>query len=138
MKNFIFPAIVLLFTLFVSCDNEPELKSENTALLAGSWTAPVYEDSIYTYTRTESLKDNEYGLTFKANNQLVERKLAGWCGTPPPAYADYLGTWTEVDSTLYISSFFWGGTVHYQWKIVLLDNQNLIVKIIREDYIYTE
>lgn len=138
MKSFIFPAIILLFTLFVSCDNEPELKSENSALLTGSWTSPVFEDSIYTFTRATSLQENDYGLTFKADNQLVERKIAGWCGTPPVAYSDYLGTWTEADSTLYISSFFWGGTVHYQWKIVSLDNQNLIVKVIREDYIYTE
>jgi len=138
MKNFILPAIILLFTLFVSCDKEPELKSGNSALLTGSWTSPVYEDSIYTFTRATSLQENDYGLTFKADYQLVERKIAGWCGTPPVAYSDYLGTWTEADSTLYISSFFWGGTVHYQWKIVSLDNQYLIVKVIREDYIYTK
>lgn len=138
MKYIIFPAIILILTIFISCENEPELKSENSALLAGSWTTPVYEDSIHIFTRATSLKENDYGLTFKADNQFVERKIAGWCGTPPVAYSDYMGTWTEVDSTLYISSFFWGGTVHYQWKIVSLNNQHLVVKIIREEYIYTE
>lgn len=138
MKILMVPLLIVLLSIFVSCDNEPELKSENLSLLTGNWISPVYTDSIYTFTRAASLKENDYGLTFKADNQLIERKNAGWCGTPPVAYSDYSGTWTEADSTLYISSFFWGGTVHYQWKIVSLDNQYLIVKVIREDYIYTE
>ncbi len=137
MKNFLFLLAAVAF-VFTACNDDLELKSGNAESLAGSWVSPVYEDSIYTFIRAEALKENEYGLTLKSNNQLVERKNAGWCGTPPIAYSDFTGNWTITDSTLYISTMFWGGTAHYQWKLISVDSQKLVVERIKEDYIFNE
>ncbi len=125
---FLFP--VLLF----SCEKEPELFIQNSDELMGSWTNQLENDTIMEFTRADSLKVNDYGFEFKSNQIFIERKNAGWCGTPPIAYADFEGTWQRQDSLLIITVDYWGGTADYKWQIISVDENSLKIYKMSEEY----
>lgn len=136
MKNLLLLLVISSSLFFTACEADPELKSEDTESILGSWVNAEYNDSIYSFTRAAALAENEYGMTFISNNKFLERKNSGWCGTPPISYSDFTGNWTLSQSTLNISVKFWGGTAHYQWRIISVDHQKLVVKRMMEDYQY--
>jgi hypothetical protein len=115
---------IFFLSLFLSCEsNEALINSEN--LLLGSWISPSYDLEATTYKRGSSLPDNDSGISFSENGEFIERSF-GWCLTPPLSYSDYLGSF-EVDQTLIkvtIASF----TNSYQWRIILLTKNELIIK----------
>jgi hypothetical protein len=130
-------ALALTFLLslsFVSCQKITDPVETGNPELIGSWTDPQYTDTIITYTRAENLVENEYGITFKPGNKLVERQNSGFCGTPPITTADYEGIWTQNDSIVNITVGFWGGTTDYTWRIITLNDQKLEITIIKSDY----
>ena len=134
-------ATLIILSIAISlfaCEKDFETPGPDNNLLIGSWTNPRYDDSIVAYERSESLVDNEYSFSFKVDYTFVERKNAGWCGTPPISYADYEGTWGLNDSVIEISVGFWGGTADYQWKILSLDNEVLKIKRLDEIYHHEE
>ncbi|HEY6915493.1 MAG TPA: hypothetical protein VI413_12520 [Paludibacter sp.] len=127
--------MILFFSLVVlaSCEkNEPAMNDSEK--LIGSWVNSVLIDTLWKYERAATLKDNNYGISFKEGQVFVERKNAGWCGTPPVAYGDFAGTWTKNDSVINITVAYWGGLVSYQWKVISVDKNNLVVYKIKEDY----
>ena len=127
--------VALLFTLtLVSCQKLIDPVENGNAELIGSWTDPQYTDTIITYTRVSSLVENQYGISFKEGNKLVERQNSGFCGTPPITTADYEGTWTGNDSIVNISVGFWGGTIDRTWRIITLNNQKLVISEIKAEY----
>jgi hypothetical protein len=128
--------IILISALvIIACEKNNEKPAINDDLLIGSWFNPQYNDSIVTYESSERLIDNEYSFSFNEDNSFIERKNAGWCGTPPITYADFDGTWTRNDSILEISVGYWGGMADYRWKILSLDEVNLKTQSLEEDYI---
>ena len=127
--------IVVFFTLaLVSCQKLSDPVITGNEELIGSWTDPQYSDTLITYSRTENLVENQFGITFKPENTLVERQNSGFCGTPPITTADYEGTWIQKDSIVNISVGFWGGKAEYTWRIVSLNNQKLVISIVKADY----
>lgn len=93
--------IILLFAFsLIACEKNNENAAARNDDLIGSWFNPQYNDSITTFERSEGLADNEYGFSFNEDNTFIERKNAGWCGTPPISYADFNGTWTQNDSIM--------------------------------------
>ena len=134
MKTNIKMILYLSIITLIACEknNDPIIdKSDN---LIGYWINPAANDTTITYTRTNSLKDNNYGFVFKTNQVFIERKNAGWCGTPPISFADFDGTWTQTDSIIKITVGYWGGLADYQWKIISIDNNNLTIYKIKEEY----
>ncbi len=127
--------IFLLITLALfSCSKEDiPVQNENTELI-GSWINPQYSDTLVTYTRAETLVENQYGITFENMGKLVQRQNSGWCGTPPVTTADYEGTWTQIDSIVSITVGYWGGISTQKWKIVSLNNSKLTLQIIESIY----
>lgn len=138
IKSGIFGCLLLVCLLF-ACEKQNEQiiqkknlqDSPNTKDLIGSWINPQYLDSLVIYDRSDSLKENNYGFSFKLDNKFIERKNSGWCGTPPISYADYNGTFEINDTIVTINVAYWGGKIKYVWKIVSIDDDNL--KIIWED-----
>ncbi len=127
--------IALLFILaLVSCQKVADPVFTEKKDLIGSWTDPEYTDTLITYTRAESLVKNHFGVTFKPDNKLIERQLNGWCGTPPTTTADYEGTWKTDGSIVIINVGYWGGTADYTWRIMALNNQKLVISIVKADY----
>lgn len=129
-KIFFFLSIIIL----VSCEKGNELTVNSSQKLIGYWINPVVTDTIWKYEKANSLKENDNGLYFKSGQVFIERKNAGWCGTPPIAYADFNGTWTKNDSLIDITVDYWGGVANYRWKIISIDNNNLILCKLKEEY----
>jgi len=115
----------ILSLVFVSCEKEIALTEMDNAL-TGNWINPTYqEESILIINKSNGLKKNEYGYTFKKDGSFIERANAGFCGTPPITTNDYKGTWTRVDSTLFIQVDYRAGQAMYRWRILSLSNSQL-------------
>jgi hypothetical protein len=120
-KMILFLSIIIL----IACEKSNEPIVNDSDKLIGYWINPVAIDTVWKYERANTLKDNDYGFAFKSGQLFVERKNAGWCGTPPISYTDFDGTWTKNDSVINITVGYWGGLADYQWKIILIDNNSL-------------
>ena len=107
-------------------------------MLIGNWVSPLYIDSLVQYTRAGGLKDDDYGISFKSENILIERQNAGWCGTPPISYANYGGTWSKTGDIIDISVDFWGGKVNRKWKVITIDEKSLTIYPVKTEYIHKE
>lgn len=125
---------ILVSIAFVSCQKLADPIDAGNPELTGSWIDPQYVDTLVTYTRAENLVENQYGVKFEANSKLILRQNSGWCGTPPITTADYAGTWTWNDSIVKIMTAYWGGTVDLTWKIITLNNRELVVSVIKSEY----
>ena len=128
MKKWI---ILLLAVLAISCEKdllEAENLGENGGIV-GTWIEEGYEDDLTLLRRGEELDDSKYGFTIRVDGTFIERKNAGWCGTPPITYANFEGTWEALsDSLLDITVGYWGGTMTYQMRIVALDTEELKIR----------
>jgi len=128
-------ALAILFSFaLVSCQKLVEpLKTWNSDL-TGNWINPQYTDTLIAYTRAEKLIENELGISFKSDYTLIERKINGWCGTPPITTADYEGTWSRNDSIVNITAGYWGGAVDITWKIIALNDRKLAILVVKTEY----
>ncbi len=129
-------SIVLFLAVFawISCEKNMDPVIDESDLLLGYWINPVAVDTFLKYERVGELKENAYGFGFKTGHSFVERKNAGWCGTPPVMYGDDQGTWARNDSLIGIEVPYWGGMAHYQWKIISLDNSTLTISVVKQEY----
>ena len=129
-------AFLLVLVLMFSCEKdlmETEALGSNAGIM-GTWIEQEYEDDVLWLDRSENLDPAKYGFTINDDGTFIERKNAGWCGTPPIYYDNFDGTWEAVsDSLLEITVGYWGGTMTYQIRIVSLDKDNLAIR-----YLYAE
>lgn len=106
---------------------------ENTGVV-GTWVEEEYDEELLWLRRSTDLDPSRYGFRIMENGDFIERKNAGWCGTPPITYANFDGTWKALsDSLLDITVEYWGGIMTYQICIVSLDQEMLAVR-----YLYAE
>ena len=111
-----------MLILVLSCEKEDALYKEGVpGEIVSSWIDPVYSDSLITYTRATQLRNDDPGITFKDDGSLIERRNAGFCGTPPISYDDYDGSWSLEDSVISINTDFWGGTMDMEWGLMDLE-----------------
>ena len=129
-------AFMVALTLLVSCEEnlqDTEALGENAGIV-GTWVEEGYEDDITLLERSDLLDETRYGFTVKDDGVFIERKNAGWCGTPPIYYDNFDGMWVALsDSLLEITVGYWGGTMTYQMRIVFLDQEKLGIR-----YLYAE
>lgn len=137
-SSFIYILLLSVLVCMGSCENDIDLKSDNSELLIGNWVSPIYVDSLVQYTRADALKDDDFGISFKSENLLIERQNAGWCGTPPISYVNYNGTWSKTGEIIDISVDFWGGKANHQWKVLAIDTKTLTIYTVKSEYIYKE
>jgi len=127
--------ILLMALLLISCEDElaeADALGENAGIV-GTWIDDGYEDDLTLLRRGDELDHSKYGFTIKQDGSFIERKNAGWCGTPPISYENYEGTWEALsDSLIDITVAYWGGTMTYQIRIVSLDGEELQIR-----YLYT-
>jgi len=124
---FVFPTLyTLTYGMFYNKDAGP--------LVTFKTMVRGYVDDVFWLDRSEQLDPFKYGFTINDDGTFIERKNAGWCGTPPISYDNFEGTWEAVsDSLLEITVGYWGGTMTYQIRIVSLDGDNLAIR-----YLYAE
>lgn len=126
--------ILIVFVALISCTKETFELDAKSSLVVGKWENQSYKNDTITFTKAQEKKEYEYLIQFKTDGSLVERKNAGWCGTPPIAYADYDGNWEMKDSIIKVSVSYWGGQAKYQWKLLSVDQNQLKVFNIRTEY----
>lgn len=122
--------------IFLSCNKTDEVLSFNEQKpWLGSW---IIEggDSIETYTKIESLGADQMGFSFLESGKFVERKIEGWCGTPPVTFVDFDGNWSLTDSVLTIHVGHTGGYADYRFKIVSATKDRLTVAVLSRKYNY--
>ena len=129
--------VILLLTLVMAaCEKElvdTETLGENAGII-GTWVENGYEDDLTLLNRANKLDPSKYGFTMEDNGSFIERKNAGWCGTPPITYDNFEGTWEALsDSLIEITVSYWGGTMTYQMRIVSLDAEDLRIR-----YLYSK
>lgn len=122
------PAFAIFFAVFAACSKE-DLKIDPDNPLLGTWVQTDYKENAVIYTRASRLNDDRPGMVIQADGRVVLRGIAGWCATPPVAYANYEGRWGKSGSVLRT-------TVHYQWipeasvqeqEIVSVDSKRLVL-----------
>jgi hypothetical protein len=127
--------ILFLVLITVGCEKElmdTEALGANAGII-GSWIENGYEEDVTLLERGDKLDPSKYGFTVEENGSFIERKNAGWCGTPPITYENFEGSWVALsDSLIEITVAYWGGTMSYQMRIVSLDDEELGIR-----YLYT-
>lgn len=118
-------ALVLVST--TGCSQEEITPIDESNKLLGHWINPVYAGTEIQLTRANSLKSNEYGISFLAESQCVERS-SGWCGTPPLVYSDFKGSWTRTDAVVLVTISNGIGLNDIKWSIKTLDDKTLIME----------
>ena len=126
--------LFLSILVLIACEKSNEPIVNDSDQLIGYWINPVIDDTTLTYERANALTDNEYGFAFQSGNVFIERKNAGWCGTPPISYADFEGTWITTNSLINITVRYWGGWADYQWKIISAAKNKLTIYRLKEKY----
>ena len=130
MKKRLFAIALLTLSLF-SC-NKDKIEIDPDNLLIGTWKISGYETDVTVYERSGGFVD-DHCYRFNPDGTLTERKIDGWCGTPPVTYANYSGTWSIVNDTLItITAGYWGGEMTYRFDIESVDDEYLRVRVIYE------
>ena len=119
----------ICLSLFVSLIFLVSCEKTDPDSIIGNWNSIEITDNIYIAKRVKRLDEPEYGFSFKEGSVFLERKIDGWCGTPPVVYADYTGTWSKTDSLVVINVGYWGGRMIYRWTIISVDETQLLYTI---------
>lgn len=123
--------IILLSGILLSCEEEVSVSDQlgQNAGIVGTWVQERQDPDRLLLSRSSTLDPDKYGFIVKAGGEFIERKNAGWCGTPPITYADFEGTWVALsDSLLEVTVGYWGGTITYQMRVISLDNEQLTIR----------
>lgn len=127
----IFLFAMLLSPVLFSCHKD-EIIVDSNNLMVGVWNHANYRGNVSGYSRQKDFVQGP-GYQFNADGSLIERKISGWCATPPVSYADYDGNWTILNDTLIqISSGYWGGTTTYTLDVESVTADSLKVRILYE------
>jgi hypothetical protein len=134
---------ILSLTLFIivlvsatACYEDVIKDPPPEAVLFGNWSNTSYNDSLIASTRVAELPDDEYGFSFLEDGVYIEHKNAGWCGTPPVTYASDTGSWSLIDSVIFIEVGYWGGNTFSEWKIKSISETTL--EVIELNFEYTQ
>jgi hypothetical protein len=128
--------ILIAAVLLGSCEKSTLELADlgSNAGVVGTWVKDIYQGDTLLLQRSTDLDPDNYGFTIHDDGTFIERKNAGWCGTPPITYDNFEGTWEAVsDSLLDITVAYWGGMMTYQMRIVSVDSEELAIR-----YLYTE
>jgi len=127
-------SIIFLFLLsiFIPACSENPVDGNIPNDLFGVWTFKSFDDSITIMKRSFSLESDNSGFIFLKDSKFVERKNAGWCGTPPVTYANYDGNWEyKPGDVLSINVGYWGGSEYYELHIISISDTELKYEHIR-------
>ena len=131
MKKISLILFLCISTLY-SCTKE-QIKIDPDNYLIGVWARSNYENGLETFTRIQDFTDN-YCYKFNSDGTLVERKNAGFCGTPPITFDNFPGTWEIINDTLIqVNGSYWGGTTSYKLDIETVSPTKLRVYTIQDN-----
>ncbi|MBI5471977.1 MAG: hypothetical protein HY961_06490 [Ignavibacteriae bacterium] len=113
--------------------DEPSHRPTSLHQIYGTWIQEERVGSETVMLKSAGLDSDNYGFVIDSIGSFVERKNAGWCGTPPISYANFSGEWNaETDSLLHIDVAYWGGRTSYNIHIVTLTDS--VMRFRYEEY----
>ncbi|MBL7906735.1 MAG: hypothetical protein JNL22_17070 [Bacteroidales bacterium] len=122
--------LVALLMLLGSCEKETPETAVSEESLSGFWISPEYLDSMIVYQKADDFNDGP-GYEFKIGGSMIERKNAGWCGTPPITYDNYNGTYELLpDGNLEVVSPYWGGIIRTRYQIISINQRKLTLRFL--------
>jgi len=131
-------SICILLTIallsLMSCTKESIESTVQESKVLGIWENPIYKNDTIIFTKGGAKESNFYYINFMSDGSIIERKNAGWCGTPPISYSNYNGYWKMKDSVMQISVEYWGGLSEYRWKLLSVDDGKLSVLRLQEKW----
>jgi hypothetical protein len=127
-SKLLFTIVLFIFLGLGNACEKTQSPGPTDPMLVGTWVSPSYQGDTVILKRATVFRKDDYGICFKEDGSLVERKNEGWCGTPPITYANFDGTWTMHNDTLiHIRVAYWGGTTSYDLSMVGIDESKLRV-----------
>ncbi|WP_051263671.1 lipocalin family protein [Tenacibaculum ovolyticum] len=116
--------ITLIFIItLVSCEKNNQIIQDQDNLLIGNWTDVNYTEGKTSFSKSNSLPENNYGISFKTNGNYKE-KTSGWCGTPPLSYFNIEGSYKLENSVITI----YKENSSQKWRIISLTETTLVIK----------
>lgn len=120
-----FTLLLILLLVPIAC-NKNSVEPENDLPFLGTWVNESYQDSITVMQKSVEFDSGKYGFVFNSDGTFLERKNAGWCGTPPISYCNYSGKWEyETSNTIKIDVGYWGGQTSYIMQLVSVNKTEL-------------
>jgi hypothetical protein len=117
-------------SMLMSCDTCTQPISDST--LYNVWVN--YDDDFSdpnTLRSAQNLEANHYGFIIEKDGTFIERKNAGWCGTPPIYYENFDGSWKSIsENILEITVEFWGGIDTFKIEILSITESELNINYI--------
>jgi hypothetical protein len=128
MNATVFALCLSCIVVTSACKDQPTQPSGSDQFI-GTWVLKAYEDDLTVMERSLGLDSSKYGFKLFPDGRVLERKNAGWCGTPPITYGNFSGEWKAItDSLLDINVGYWGGRLNYRLQIVALTKSELRVR----------
>lgn len=116
---------VILFVIFLSCEDTNDVEIDQDNLLLGNWSSAKYDNQTISFKRVKKLPSEDYGVSFKEKGVFIERS-SGFCGTPPLVFFSTEGVWTSSNTMTYVEIE--GAVGKINWKVLKLDEQELVVE----------
>jgi hypothetical protein len=116
--------LCMAVTLFAACSK----KEGNAEGINEVWVLERYENDRVIYKPAADLEADKPGFIFYNNGSLADRKILGWCATPPVVYENYKGQWQLTGGIYNISSAYWGGTENYRLEIISRNGNEIVTK----------
>ncbi len=125
--------------MFTSCQKTESnlqetsyLNTSTTISIIGVWQDKAYEikdnRTVVTFSKKDYLHENQYGIIFYEANRLEEYKFSGKCATPPIHYQTFSGTYTLDNNNVKINSRDWRNDIKFDYKIIELTEDRLVVE----------
>jgi hypothetical protein len=125
----IIKSLLIILVIISSMSCKDSIVGLNQHDFVGVWIQKKSISDTLIFERSKKLSDDLPGYFFSLDEKVVERKNAGWCGTPPITYANYEGEWKLINNSyLQINVGFWGGTTIYGLELISCSNKTLVLK----------
>ena len=120
---------------FIGKDDIDKTDSMEQQTFIGCWTHPVHTyhadgKRFVLYERANTLSADSESIEFLENGSLIERKNAGFCGTPPVSYANYSGNWHVQNGNIIIDVAYWGGMEHRNCIVIEITGTALQMEVV--------
>jgi hypothetical protein len=120
--------VLLLILLLSACKQNETLNP-----LIGKWvfqTSGMINTEYFTQTfvKTNVLDENNFGIIFMEDNQVVEHKNIGYCGVPPVIFDKCEGKWTQDGKQVCIKASGIFENINECYEIISVNDKTLILK----------
>ena len=94
--------LLLIFGLLFPANATEDVKAKSLAdQIVGVWEMQYSGENKMTFRKVKQLAHDQGGIEFLADRTVKLKRNAGWCGTPPISYGEYIGSWKIEGNSLF-------------------------------------